>query len=136
MENNRTIVIITDGAAPILELAGSIAAIIGNYPGYTASVIQADNFTGADLLPAHAFFLGCGQPKPPSFFCMEAFFGHINLAGRPCGIFASTARASKYLSVLISDCKSATGKPFMAKGGAADSGQLQKWVQGILKERK
>jgi hypothetical protein len=131
---NRKIAIITDGTAPIQELAGNIAAIIGGSQGYSVALLQAENFSGDDLLPAYVFFLGCSEAKPPSFHYIEDLFRHINLAGRSCGIFSSNATALKYLSSLVHDSETDVGKPFMAKGGAANSEKLQKWIQSIFKK--
>ena len=43
-------------------------------------------------------------------------------------------RALKYLSSLVRDSETAVGKPFMVKGGAADSAKLQNWIQSIIKK--
>jgi hypothetical protein len=131
---NRKIAIITDGTAPIQELAGNIAAIIGESHGYSTALFQAESFSGDDLLPAYVFFLGCTEAKPPSFHYIEDLFQHINLAGRSCGIFSSNARALKYLSSLVRDSETAVGRPFMVKGGAANSEKLQKWIQTIFQK--
>ena len=130
---NKKAVIITDGTGPIQEMAGSIAAIVGGYQGYVTAVVPAESFSGVDLLPAHAVFLGCESPKPPSFQYIEALFKHINLAGRSCGVFSSNTKTLKYLSTLIRDCESTVTEPFMAKGGAAGRNELKKWIKGILK---
>ena len=129
---NKKIVIITDGTAPIQKVAESIAAAIGEYQGYSATVIQGESFYGSDLLPAYAFFLGCEKPNPLSFFYIETLFEHINLAGRSCGIFSSKDKALKYLSLLVRDSEAAMGKPFLAKNGVADSNELHNWIQDIL----
>jgi hypothetical protein len=131
---SRKIAIITDGAAPIQELAGNIAAIIGESHGYSVALFQAESFSGDDLLPAYVFFLGCAEAKPPSFQYIEDLFKHINLAGRACGIFSSNAKALKYLSSLVRDSETAVGKPFMVKGGAANGEKLHHWIQSIFKK--
>ena len=133
MEKDRKIVIITDDAASIQKLAENIVAVIGGVQGYSAAVIPAEIFSGSELLPAYAFFLGCEAPEPSSFLYIETLLQHINLAGRPCGIFSTGAKTLKYLSSLVRDSEPAVGKPFLAKGGAADGDQLQSWVHGILK---
>ena len=133
MAKNRKILIITDDAAPIRKLAEAIAAVMGGQ-GYSVTVIPAESFSGSELLPAYAFFLGCEAPEPSSFLYLETLLQHINLAGRPCGIFSTDAKAVKYLSSLVYDSEPAVGKPFLAKDGAADGDQLQSWVQDILKK--
>ena len=134
MAENRKVVIIIDGGAPIQESAENIAAIIGGFQGYSAAVIQAESFSGSDLLPAYAFFLGCEEPNPLSFSYIEEFFGHINLAGRPCGVFSSSDKALDYLSLLVSDSEAMVGKPFLTESGATDGGTLSDWIQGIIKK--
>ena len=134
METIKKIAIITDGAAPIQEAAENIAAIIEGCSGYSAAVIQAERFSGTDLLPAYAIFLGCEAPAPSSFAYIEALMGHINLAGRPCGIFSSNAKALAYLSGLIRDSEIAAGKPFQTENGKIDTEKLKSWVQNILQK--
>ena len=130
----RKIAIITDGTAPIQELAGNIAAIIGESQDYSAALFRAESFSGDDLLPAHVFFLGCTEANPPSFHYIEDLFKHINLAGRSCGIFSSNPRAIKYLSALVRDSETAVGKPFMVKDGAINTEKLQNWIESIFKK--
>ena len=134
MAESRKILIITDGSSPVQKLAEDIAAIIGEVPGYAATVVNAEQFSGDNLLPVKTFFLGCGEPKPLSFLYIEALLKHINLAGRSCGIFSSNAKAIKYLSSLVRDSETAVGKIILAKNAAADNKKLHKWIQDILKK--
>jgi hypothetical protein len=136
VEINRKIVIITDGVASTQGLAEDIAALIERESGYSTAVVSAESFSGEDLLPAYAFFLGCGEPKPPSFFYIETLFEHINLAGRSCGIFSSNDKAGEYISSLVRSSECTAGEAFLAKGGIADHTLLQNWIQSILQERK
>jgi len=96
-------------------------------------VVNADQFSGDNLLPAQTFFLGCEEPNPSSFYYIEDLLKHINLAGRSCGIFSSNAKALKYLSSLVHDSEAAVGETFLAKNGVADGKLLQKWIQDTLK---
>jgi len=132
-EKNNKILIITDAAASMQQMAADIAAIIEGYPGYSAQTIDAERFAGNDLLPCCAFFLGCEAPTPSSFSYLELLLQHINLVGRPCGLFSSDDNALKYLSALVIDSEAVAGKPLLVKDGAADRETLQNWVQGILK---
>ena len=131
-EKNKKILIITDDAAPIRQMAEDIAVIIGNNSGCSVVVVQAEHFAGTDLLSSDAFFLGCESPKLASFSYLEALFAHVNLAGRPCGIFSSNNKAIKYLSALVRDSEVAAAKPLLAKSGTVNGGDLQKWIQGVL----
>ena len=136
MEESKKALIITDGTATTEYLAGIIAGIINGQPpsGYSAAVIQAENFYGSDILPVHAFFLGCEEPKPASFCYTEDLLKHINLSGRRCGVFSADNKALKYLSGIISSCEAKAGKPLLAKKGRVeDHGKTQKWIQSILK---
>jgi hypothetical protein len=133
VETIKKVVIITDGAASTQKTAETIAAIIGGYPGHAAAVTQAERFTGTDLLPAYAVFLGCEQPQPSSFASIETILKHINLAGRSCGIFSSGAKTLEYLSALVRDSEIA-GKPFEVKNNATDPDKLKKWVQEVLQK--
>jgi hypothetical protein len=129
---NKQIVIITDSATPTQKLAVNIASIIREYQGYSVAIIQAESFSAVELLPVSAFFVGCSEPEPLSFHYIETFFRHINLAGRSCGIFSSSAKGIKYLSTLLHDSETGLGKPFLAKDNAADSAKLHHWVHSIL----
>ena len=134
METIKKIAIIIDGAAPLQEAAENLAAIIGGNPGYSAAVIQAERFSGTDLLPAYAVFLGCEEPKPSSFASIEALLGHINLAGRSCGIFSPNAKALEYLSALVRDSEIAADSPFQIENGKIDTEKLKSWVLSILQK--
>jgi hypothetical protein len=134
VETNKKIAIIIDGAALMQKAAENIAAVIEACPGYSAAVIQAQGFSGTELLPAHAVFLGCEEPKPSSFASIETFLGHINLAGRPCGIFSSGAKGLEYLSALVRDSEIAADRPFQVENGAIDREKLKNWVQDILQK--
>jgi hypothetical protein len=129
---NKQIVIITDGAAQTQELAGNIAAIIGEYQGYSAIITPAESFSAVKILPTSVFFVGCSEPEPLSFHYLETLFKHISLVGRSCGIFSSNAKGIKYLSMLVHDSEAALGKPFLAKDSAADNEKMHHWIQSIL----
>ena len=118
-----------------MRLAETVTGTVNGdaFPGYSAALIPADDFTGTDILPVHAFFLGCGEPEPPSFYYIEELMYHINLAGRFCGVFSGNAKAVKYLSALVRPCEAAAGKPLYAKNGLITSDEMLKWIQSILK---
>ena len=136
--DKKRILIITDSSPSIRKLAEEISAIFGNdtFSGYTVSAVEADNFTGDNLLPAHVIFVGCELPKPDSFTYLDDFFRHICLAGRPFGIFSTNAKTLKYLSRLIRVTEASLGTPLLVKHEVHDNGKLIKWVQSILKTDK
>jgi hypothetical protein len=130
----RKILIIADNGAVTRSVAKNIAAIFGAEPfaNWSAAVISAEDFSPTMLLSAYAFLLGCEKPEPLEFTGIKAVFEHINLAGRPCGVFSPQASAIKYLSRLVRDSEAALGSPLVVDKGAVDSRKLQKWVSGII----
>jgi hypothetical protein len=129
MEEKKPVLILIDEAVSSEQTAGVISAALG---AYQTTILQAASFSGTDLLPAYAFFLGCESPKPPSFEYIEDLFKHINLAGRPCGVFSTDRKALKYLSALIKDSEAVCGKPLLVKTAVADPAEIQKWIQSIV----
>jgi hypothetical protein len=113
-------------------MANSIAQCVDGYVGYQTVVIQAEDFKGVELLPTCAFFLGCENPKPSSFAYIEDMLEHINLAGRPCGIFSSNSNAIQYLSVLIKASEAAADKPLLIQNSMVKDDEVHNWVQGII----
>jgi hypothetical protein len=133
---SKQIVIITDSSVQIQEMAGNIADILGKIQGYSATIIPAEAFSAVNLLPASVFFVGCFEPEPHSFQYIETLFKHINLVGRSCGIFSFNPKGIKYLSALVNESETTLGKPFLAKGGAADNVKLHNWLQSIFEGEK
>ncbi|GHV90990.1 hypothetical protein AGMMS50268_14930 [Spirochaetia bacterium] len=121
----------TDGTGPIRSIAEQINTALR---GCQTLIVSAAEFAGNDILPAEAFFLGCEKPRPPSFAYLAELLGHINLAGRPCGVFSvDSERAIKYLSALVHDCEAALGEPFLAGDGSKGAAAVKAWAKGILK---
>ena len=132
MKTKRNMLIVTDNGGITRSIAENIAAVFGGFTDWSVTVISAEDFSPTRLLPAHAFLLGCEKPAPPEFAGINDLFKHINLAGRPCGIFSTQASAIKYLSGLVRDSEAALGSPLVVKSNAVDSMELQKWVRGIV----
>ena len=118
--------IVTDGSTGIAKLAGEIAEAL---KGNKVSTKAASEFMGNDILPADAFFLGCEKPKPAAFAYLTDVLKHINLAGRPCGVFSSgSEKAVKYLASLVKDSEAALNpEPLLAGGGS-----VRIWVQSVV----
>jgi hypothetical protein len=117
----KTILIVSDESDSASKMAEAIAAAL---KGNKVTVKKAEDFAGTDLLPADSFFIGCEKPNPPSFAYLAEMLGHINLAGRSCGIFAPSALASgkavKYLSGLLKDSEAALNpEPLLAENTKA-----------------
>jgi hypothetical protein len=126
--------IIADCGAVTRRVVENIKAILGRAPfaDWSAAVVSVKDFSPTMLLSAHAFLLGCEKPESPEFTGIKIFFKHINLAGRPCGVFSPQTNAIKYLKGLVRDSEAALGNPLVVNKGAADSRKLQKWVGGII----
>jgi len=118
------VLILSDGQEDTAKMAKRIAGAI---KGGNVSVKTALDFKGNDLLPAKAFFLGCHSPEPESFAYIGDFLKHVNLAGRPCGIF-SPGTATKYLAALLKDSEAALN-PEHLRGSGSD---IEAWVARVL----
>jgi len=135
VKTKKKVLVVTDNGSG--SIAKSIAAVFGSAPftDWSASVVNAGDFTPTRILPVNAFFLGCEKPESPEFADIKTLFKHINLAGRPCGVFSAKANAVKYLSGLVRDSEAALGSPLVVENGAEDSRKLKKWVGGIIGEK-
>jgi len=137
VKTKRKVLVVTDNGPVTMGVAKSIAKVFGSAPfaNWSATVISAGDFCPTRLLPAHAFFLGCEKPESPDFALVKELFKHINLAGRPCGVFSTKANAVKYLSGLVRDSEAALGSPLVLEKGAADSKKLKKWVGSVIGDK-
>ena len=127
VETKKTVLIVTDGSAVVAKLAEEIAAAL---KGNKVSMKAASEFKGNDILPADAFFLGCEKPGPASFAYLADVLKHINLAGRPCGVFSSgSEKAAKYLAGLVRDCEAALNpEPLLAGDGLV----VKNWAESVV----
>jgi len=137
VKTKRKVLVVTDNGPVTVNIAKNIAAVFGNAPfdHWSATVISAGDFSPTRILPVHAFFLGCEKPESPDFTPVKELFKHINLAGRPCGVFSTQANAIKYLSGLVRDSDAALGSPLVVENGSNDSRKLKKWVGGIIGDK-
>ena len=127
MKAKKNILIITDDAEATRKIALAIAAVI---KGSKVSVKTASDFKGNDILPAEAFFLGCEKPEPDSFSRLEDVLKHINLAGRPCGVFTPGAeKAAKYLAGLVKDSEAILYPECLFAGSGT---AIETWTQNVL----
>ena len=119
--------IVTDGSGETAKMAAEIAAAL---KGNKLTVKTASEFIGNDILPAEVFFLGCEKPKPDSFVYLTDLLKHINLAGRPCGIFSpGSEKAAKYLAGLVRDSEAALNpEPLFTGSGKA----VKKWAETVI----
>ena len=127
MKTKKIVLIITDGSGETAKMAEEIAVAL---KGNEVSVKSASDFKGNDILPAEAFFLGCEKPAPDSFAYLADVLGHINLSGRPCGVFSpASKKAAAYLAGLVKDCEAALNpEPLFPASGAA----VKKWAPNVI----
>ena len=127
MKAKKTVLIVTDGSGETAKMAAEIVAAL---KGNKLTMKTASEFIGNDILPAEVFFLGCEKPKPESFTYLADLFKHINLAGRPCGVFSpGSEKAAKYLAGLVRDSEAALNpEPLFTGSGAT----IKKWAQNVV----
>jgi hypothetical protein len=133
VKTKKTVLILTDGSAETVSMAAEIAKSLEDNK---VSVMNASEFKGNDILPADVFFLGCEKPKPDSFSYLADLLKHINLAGRPCGIFSpagvnttASKEAIDYLASLVHDSEAALNPEPLLSGSRTDT---KSWAQGVI----
>jgi len=124
-----TALIITDGTDSIKNITRLISGELNDTKVKTCS---AQDFTGAELLPADVFFIGCENPSPSSFSYLEEMLNHINLASRKCGVFSVNLKTLKYLCNIVKDCEADLGAPLHVASKEIDKTKLKKWINSII----
>ena len=125
MNTKRNVLILTDGSGETAVMAAGIAAAV---KGNRVTVKTASEFRGNDILPAEVIFLGCEKPRPGVFAYLEDLLKHINLAGRPCGVFTpGSEKTARYLAALIKDTEAALHPEFLLAGTG-----VKKWTQNVF----
>ena len=120
------VLIVIDDTQEVAEMATGIASAL---KGNKVSVKNVTEFEGNDILPADVLFLGCKKPNLESFTYLSDLFKHINLAGRPCGVFsAGSNAAAKYLAALVHDSEAALKKEHLTINTGTG---LKKWAQSV-----
>jgi hypothetical protein len=119
--------IVTDGTESVHQMAERIAAALTDF---TVTLRTASDFAGTDILPADICFFGCASPRPASFAYLEELLQHINLAGRPCGIFSPRSKeAARYLAGMVHDSELALNPEPLLEIPA-----LTQWVARVTKQ--
>jgi hypothetical protein len=127
MDGKKSILIITDDSKATTEMAAGIATALKDNK---VSVMDISVFKGNDILPADAFFLGCEKPNPGSFAYIEDLFLHINLAGRPCGVFSpGCMETAKYLAGLVHDSEAALNPNHLLD---TSEKEINDWSQNVI----
>jgi hypothetical protein len=124
---NKNVLIITDDSKETAKMAAGIAAAL---EGNQVSIKSVAEFMGNDILPADTFFLGCEKPNQDSFSYLADLLMHINLAGRPCGVFSPGSKtATEYLAGLVFDSEAALNPdPFLASSET----EIRSWSQNVI----
>ena len=127
----KTALIVVDGTT-----AEKIADLVCSaLKGYQTVIRKAESFTGTDLLPVQTFFLGCESPEPASFAYLDQMLQHINLSGRPCGVFSTDKKALKYLLKMLEASGADAGEPLLVNDISAEPIVIRKWIQTIPASR-
>ena len=101
VKTKKTILIVIDEADSTLKMAQKIVFALSDC---NVLMRNASQFNPTELLGADVCFFGCEKPKPVSFAALEQVLLHINLAGRPCGLFSQgQENAISYLKTIIKD---------------------------------
>jgi hypothetical protein len=101
VEAKKTALIVTDGQVSVQKLADSIASALEDF---AVSVVPAGAFKGTHILGAGLVFFGAEQANPPTFNYLHKVLRHINLVGRPCGVFSpASGEAVEYLINMVKD---------------------------------
>lgn len=131
VETKRNVLIVTDGTDAVKRMASAIAKTL---KGAGIVSIEAPEFQGQYILPADVYFFGCEKPKPDSFDYFSAVLQHINLIGRPCGVFSPQSKeAVSYLADLVKDSELALyHKPLYEK----DIDGVKNWTDQVISKGK
>ncbi|MFP3089555.1 hypothetical protein LQZ21_04420 [Treponema sp. TIM-1] len=128
MEAKRNVLIVTDGTEATRKLGEKIARELR---GSRVVIKKTPELSATDILPADVYFFGCESPHPPSFTYLEQVLLHINLVGRPCGLFSPQSPAAvQYLGALVRDSElDLRAEPFLG----VKSEDLAAWIQKTIK---
>jgi hypothetical protein len=115
--------IVTDGAVSTQQMAETIAVALREF---AVTIVPAGAFSGTHILPADIVFFGAEAPNPPTFVYLNKVLQHINLAGRPCGIFSGSVSALDYLQKMVHDSELVLcPDPFQGKG------DVRVWIKKV-----
>jgi hypothetical protein len=120
----KTALIVTDGAESTAKMAKAIA---GELKNYKVIVAAAGDFEGTQLLAAGLCFFGAAQPEPTDLSYLHAMLQHINLAGRPCAIFAGSQKAADYLRAMLHDAE-----PALYSEPCVGDDDVRAWVKKVI----
>jgi hypothetical protein len=129
VDGKKNALIVTDGTESTRKMAAAIAAALKNF---TVVTLAAGEFSGTHILPADVCFFGSETSNPPSFASLSTILHHINLAGRPCGVFSGSANGAKYLRNLVHDSELALYPVVLMEG----NDDIKKWTETVTAQLK
>ncbi|MDR0403414.1 MAG: hypothetical protein LBH35_07505 [Treponema sp.] len=124
MNDKKNVLIVVDGAESMLKMAASIAAALKDFSVVT---LTAGEFSGTQILPADICFFGVEAPNPLSFAYLNTMLRHINLAGRPCGVFSCSESGAEYLRDMVHDSELALHPVVLMEG----KGDVEEWAKSV-----
>lgn len=131
MEANTRVLIVIDDTGPTAVIAEAIVAALAELAVRDVALVAAADFSGTDVLPAGLCFFGCAAPHPPSFAPLAEVLGHINLAGRRCGLFSpGSGEAVAYLAGMVRDSEIAV-YPRSLTGSSPGGEEIRAWVRDV-----
>jgi len=126
----KRILVVHDGTADLEKVAAELKK---QCAGALVIIRSGVDFTATDLLPADAFFFGCASSKPASFAELERVLKGINLAGKPCGLFAlEGGKPIMYLQSIVKDADLAVNPATRVSSSVENLGA---WVSETLEGR-
>jgi hypothetical protein len=129
VNDKKNALIVVDGAESIRKMAAAIVTALKNFSVVT---LTAGEFSGTHILSADICFFGAEVPNPPSFAYLNAVLHHINLAGRPCGVFSNSASGAEYLRNMVHDSELALYPVVLMEG----KGDVKKWTESVTAQLK
>jgi hypothetical protein len=127
--DKKNALIVIDGAESTRKMAAAIAAVLKNF---TVVTLAAGDFSGTYILSADICFFGAEAPNPPSFAPLHMILQHINLAGRPCGVFSNSTQGADYLRNMVHDSELVLYPVVLMEG----KGDVKKWTECITAQLK
>jgi hypothetical protein len=129
VDGKKNALVVIDGTESIRKMAADIAAVLKNF---TLVSETANEFLGTHILSADICFFGSETSNPPSFTTLDTILHHINLAGKPCGIFSTSVSGAEYLRNMVHDSELALYPVVLMEG----KGDVKKWTETIIAQLK
>jgi hypothetical protein len=116
VKQHTNVLVLCDGSDEMSVAAKEIAAALKSSK---VVVMNAEEFSATDILPADICFLGCLQAKPDSYSEVERVLKGVNLANRYCGLFTRESEdAVNYLQSIVKDSElRLVAAPFFTNAG-------------------